>query len=348
LGEVFGAMSVGTLEITDVVGTSEEDKDSRLTVSRIAYSGAGAGETRMEGLAVTSEEGSVRLGAMSFSGFSFKPMIDGLVRLAGRSESEISAADMRALVPVLGTVRALDLSLDLPSTTEPDDPRRRNRVGIREVLLDPGPQRNGIPTSFKLAVSNLTADLASDLQDSGLKPLADLGYRAVDLTWTMAAARREEARELAIDEFALTGRDMGRMAVKARAGNIGSDVFSPDTAVALVALLGASAQGLEVTLQNGGLYERLLAKEARAKRKSPESLRAEYAATATLGIPMALGGSPQARQLGETVGRFLARPGTLRIVTTPKDPAGLGITELMSVDNPLALLQRVDIRATLD
>jgi hypothetical protein len=35
-------------------------------------------------------------------------------------------------------------------------------------------------------------------------------------------------------------------------------------------------------------------------------------------------------------------------VTTPKDPAGLGITELMSVDNPLALLQRVDIRATLD
>jgi hypothetical protein len=348
LGEVFGAMSVGALEITDVVGTSEEDKDSRLTVSRIAYSGAGAGETRMEGLAVTSEEGSVRLGAMSFSGFSFKPMIDGLVRLAGRSESEISAADMRALVPVLGTVRALDLSLDLPSTTEPDDPRRRNRVGIREVLLDPGPQRNGIPTSFKLAVSNLTADLASDLQDSGLKPLADLGYRAVDLTWTMAAAWREEARELAIDEFALTGRDMGRMAVKARAGNIGSDVFSPDTAVALVALLGASAQGLEVTLQNGGLYERLLAKEARAKRKSPESLRAEYAATATLSIPMALGGSPQARQLGETVGRFLARPGTLRIVTTPKDPAGLGITELMSVDNPLALLQRVDIRATLD
>ncbi len=146
----------------------------------------------------------------------------------------------------------------------------------------------------------------------------------------------------------VTGRDMGRLAVKARAGNIGVDVFSPDSAVALVALLGASAQGLELTLHDGGLYERLLAKESRAKRKSPEALRTEYAATATLGIPLALGGSPQARQLGETVGRFLARPGTLRIAATPKDPAGLGVTELMGVDNPMTLLQRVDIKASLE
>ncbi len=348
MAEVFGAMSVGALEVTDIIGTSEEDPDSRLSVSRIAYSGSGAGETRVEGLAVVSDEGSVRLGLMSFSGFSFKPMIDGLVRLAGKSESDISAADMRALVPILGTVRALDLSLDMPSSTEPENARRRSRIGIREALIEPGPQRNGIPTSFRLAVSNLAADLSPGLQDSGLKPLADLGYRAVDLSWAMTAAWREEARELAIDEFAVTGRDMGRLAVKARAGNIGVDVFSPDSAVALVALLGASAQGLELTLHDGGLYERLLAKESRAKRKSPEALRTEYAATATLGIPLALGGSPQARQLGETVGRFLARPGTLRIAATPKDPAGLGVTELMGVDNPMTLLQRVDIKASLE
>ncbi len=345
VGELFGAMSVGGMEMTDIIGTDAEDKDSRLTISRVAYAG---GETRMEGLAATSADGSMRLGLLSFRGFSFKPVIEGLSRLAGKSESEIGAAELRALVPTLGTIRALDLSFDLPSSSDPDDATKRTRVGVREASVEPGPQRNGIPTSLRLSVANLTADLTSDLQDSGLKTLADMGYRSLDLSWTASAAWKEEARELAIEDFTISGRDMGRIGLRAVAGDIGPDVFSPDSAVALVALLGASARGLEVTVQDGGLYGRLLAQESKIKRKTPDSLRAEYAATATLGIPMLLGGTPQARALGETVGRFLAKPGTLRVSATPKDPRGLGLTELMSVGDPMALLQRVDLKATTE
>lgn len=348
VGEMFGAMSVAQMEMTDIIGTDEEDKDSRMTVSRVAYLGGGVGETRIEGVAVTSSEGSVRLGLLSFRGFSLGPVMEGLQRIAGKSESDLTAAELRGLVPTLGTTRLVDLTMDLPSTSDPDDVKKRNRVSVREASIEPGPQRNGIPTSLKLGVSNLTADLTPDLQDSGLKVLSDMGYRSVDLSWTASAAWKEETKELAIEDFAVSGRDMGRIAVRATAGDVGPDVFNPDSAIALVSLLGASARSLEVTVQNGGLYERLLAQEAKTKRKSPDSLRAEYGAMATLGIPMMLGGTPQARSVGETVGRFLAKPGTLRLSATPKDPRGLGVTELMSVRDPMGLLQRVDIKATQD
>ncbi|HYF52660.1 MAG TPA: hypothetical protein VEA41_00185 [Salinarimonas sp.] len=347
LGELFGAMSVGRIEFTDI-SARDESPDNRFAVSRIAYVGGDVAETRMEGLSATTEDGTVRLGELSFRGFSFKPVIDGLAAVVGKIDGEMTAADLRALVPTLGSVRALDLLVDVPSSSEPDNPAKRSRVGVREVSIEPGPQRNGIPTSLKLAISSVTADLTPDLQENGLKALADLGYRSVDLSWTAQAVWREPAKELAIESFAVTGRDMGRISVSAVAGDVGPDVFSPDAAVALVGLLGASARSLEVSIQNGGLYERFLAQESRKKRRSVEALRAEYAATATLGIPVVLGGTPQARNIGETVGRFIAKPGTLRLVATPKDPRGLGVTELMSVSDPMALLQRVDIKATLE
>jgi hypothetical protein len=349
VGEMFGAMSLGGFELTDISGTDEEDKDSRVTVSRIAYTGGETGETRMEGMAVTSSEGSVRLGLLSFRGFSFKPVIDGLVGMAGKSESEMTAAQLRALVPTIGAVRANDLSMDLPSTSDPEDIRKRNRFGIREMTLEPGPQRNGIPTSLKLNVANVTTELTEDLQETAnLKSLAAAGYRSLDLSWTASLAWKEEAKELAIEEIALSGRDMGRISLKGTIGGVGPDVFSPDTAVALVSLLGASAKGLEVSVQENGLVERMMAQDAKTKRKSLDSLRAEYAAMATLGIPMALGGTPQARSLGETVGRFIAKPGTMRVAVTPKDAGGLPATELLTLKDPMALLGRVDLKAALD
>ncbi len=118
--------------------------------------------------------------------------------------------------------------------------------------------------------------------------------------------------------------------------------------MALVSLLGASAKGLEVSVQENGLVERMMAQDAKTKRKSLDSLRAEYAAMATLGIPMALGGTPQARSLGETVGRFIAKPGTMRVAVTPKDAGGLPATELLTLKDPMALLGRVDLKAALD
>jgi hypothetical protein len=342
--EMFGAMQVGAVEMTDLVGLNEEDKDSRFTIARMAYAGGGAAETRLEGLAIQVPDGHVKLGLLAFRGFSFAPVVEGLIRIAGKPEAEIDAADMRALVPTLGTTRMQDLAIDMPNEDSPG----RNRIGVREGSIEAGPQRNGVPTSLKLAMANLTIDLTQLTTENGLQTLADLGYKALDVSWQASAVWREGARELAIDDFTLSGQDMGRLTLKAVASDVGPEVFSADNAEALVALLGASARAVDVTVQDNGLYGRLLAQQAKEKRRSADSLRAEYGAMATLGVPMALGGSAQARAVGEAVGRFLAKPGTLRVSLTPKGGQGLGVTELMSVSDPLTLLQRVDVKATTE
>ena len=120
-------------------------------------------------------------------------------------------------------------------------------------------------------------------------------------------------------------------------------MFSPDTAVAVVALLGATAKRADLTVENTGLFDRYLQQEARKLKKSPEAIRREYGAAAAFAVPLMLGNSEQAKAIGQSVARFIARPARLRIRARARDSGGLGIAQMLGGLDPAALLEKLEI-----
>jgi hypothetical protein len=158
----------------------------------------------------------------------------------------------------------------------------------------------------------------------------------------------EGSSELRIREVAVRGAEMGSASLKGVIGNVSKDVFNTDTAVATVALLGASARSLDIAVENKGLFEKLAAEAARKQRKTPEAVRREYAAAAAIAVPALLGNSGQAKQIGQTIASFLARPGRLSIAARTRDPAGLGVADLATLGEPAAVLEKLEVTATTE
>ncbi|MDJ1157142.1 hypothetical protein QNA08_02675 [Chelatococcus sp. SYSU_G07232] len=368
------AFDAGSMEITDLTVSDPTDRNNAAgRIRRIALGGAaGSAQVTVEGIEMVSKEGNVKLGTLSVTGFSLKPTLDGLKELIAKPEDKVEEADFRKLVPVLGTMRFTDVDVDMPDSgkeardtgkagkngkgskeangkglakKEPD----RLRMTIRAVELQAGKPINGIPTSIRTAVERAAFAIPDNTKEDGLRDLADLGYKTLDVSFAVDGAWDEPTQEFAIKEVSFAGTDMGQVVLRGVLGNITKDVFSTDMATAQVALIGATAKNLKLTVENQGLFERLLQREAKKQKKKPEDLRKEYGVTAAIGIPALLGASEPAKVLANAVARFVARPGRLEINARTKDGAGLGFADFIAAGGEAsALADKIDLTATAD
>lgn len=323
-------------------------------IARIAYTAAASGkpaEARLEGVAISAESGRIRIGAVSFSGFSFQSTIAALRALGDKPLSSLDWAELRRIVPTLGTVRISGFSFDGPGKAEPSggEPRfDRIRLTVREMEAAADKPLNGLPTDLRFAIGGLSLPVPADTAEESLKDLAALGYGSLDLSFLAAASWNEPGNELLVRELSLEGAHMGRIVVRGTLGNVSKDVFDPDPALALVSLVGATARSADLTVENTGLFEKVLAREAERQGKSPDQLRREYGMAAAIAIPAVLGGSPQAKSLGQATARFIARPGRLAIAARAKTPPGLGLADLASLSDAPAVLDKLEITASAE
>jgi hypothetical protein len=291
----------------------------------------------------------VRIGLIGFTGFSFQSTLDGLKSLSDKPLKDIDPADMRALMPTIGTMRFSGLDFDVPNTRETKEPKPENiRFTVKDIEVTADKPVNGVPTDLRMAMQNMSFAVPPDTTENGLKDLAAMGYKALDLSFLTAASWNEPGSELLVREVSLSGADMGRATLRGVLGNVGKDVFNPDSAVALVALVGATAKTLDLTVENKGLFERAIAEAARKQKRSPDDLRREYGIAAAVAAPAILGSSPSAKSLGQAIARFIAKPGRLSISAKTKDPAGLGIADIASLGEPAAILDRLEVTATAE
>jgi len=168
------------------------------------------------------------------------------------------------------------------------------------------------------------------------------------VSFATAASWNEPGREIVVREVSLRGSDMGTAVLRGVIGNVGKDVFNVDPAVAMVAVVGATARSVELSVENNGLFDRLLAQQAKKQGKSADDLRREYGRAAAVAVPAMLDKSPSAKSLGQAIARFIAKPGRLTISARAKDAAGLGLSDLIGAPNPAAILDKLEITATAE
>lgn len=343
LTDLAQAFDLGTVEIVNLT-VDDPGKNGKSRIARIAFTGGATPEARVEGMDIKASGADVRLGLMSFSGFSFAPTLDGLREFLMRPDVGKADIDFRRFVPDIGTMKIADIEANLPQ-----EGGESLKMAIRGFEATAGKPLNGIPTAVRVGLSGISLTIPPKSKEAGFTYLREMGYGTIDLSFATDAVWNEPGNEFVVNELSASGVDMGLIAIRGTVGNVTKDLFAADAALAQVALVGATVKTMHVSVENKGLVERALTREAGKQGRKPAELRAELGMAAAVGIPALLGNSKGAKDLANAIARFLAKPGRLDIGVRTKDPAGLGLADFVAAGGePTALLDRLDITATAE
>jgi hypothetical protein len=247
------------------------------------------------------------------------------------------------LLPTWGTMHISGVDIDVPA--DKGKKGERAKFGWKDFELTADKPFNGIPTNVRIGLQNLAMELPPNSDEEGIRDLIALGYKNIDLSFLLSALWNSGTEELSIRETSLRGQDMGSITMTGLLGGVTKDIFDSDTAIASVALVGARAKSLDVTIENKGLFERYLANAAKEQKTKPESLRATYGTAAALALPSIIGTSEQAKAVSQAVARFIAKPGRLTINAKAKDPAGLSLSDIIALPEPADAFAKLNVTA---
>ncbi|MHB2206079.1 hypothetical protein [Methylobacterium sp. CM6257] len=249
--------------------------------------------------------------------------------IGGRPAADAKGAEPKAADPLAVTV----------------SPRPTRRIALREAALAFGPPSDGLPNTSRLSLSGLSlpADLLAGAPILGMLPV--YGYRDLDLDVLADATLDEKARDLALREITVSGRDIGTVRLAGTLGGIGPELFSGTLPAATMLMFSGSAKTLDLTVENAGLFERFLAAQSKDLSLKPDELRKEYVTASLLGVPIILGNSAAAKGIGAAMGQFVMKPGKLVLHAKAKEPAGIGFIDLGAARSPAAVLDRLDVEA---
>jgi hypothetical protein len=367
VADLAESVSVGSLEASDIAVKEVKGPDPlHFGIGRFSYTGNGAeAGVSLADIAFGSAEANGRIGRLALTGFSLEPTIATLRRLAKAAPDKPAApekpgekpaplppavdpaaqeAEWRRLTPVIGTLTLSDLNLDLPGHGA-DAAAKPMSIGVRGGSVTFGPPKDGVPTASRLSLTGLTLPASAVESVPGLGSLGLYGYRDLDLDVIADTAWNEGTKELSFNELSLTGKDMGKLRLNATLGGIGPDVFDPDAAVSGFAMLSATAKALDLTLENGGLFDRFITAQAKTLSLKPDELRKEYVTASVIGVPVILGNSAAAKAIGAAMGKFVSKPGTLSISAKAKNGEGLGMVDVSTAPTPAAVLDKLEVNA---
>jgi hypothetical protein len=345
LSDLLRSVDLRSVEMTGIEFASGKSAADTGRFARIAFTGATEGrpsELRLDGLDVDTGSGHMRVGAIAVGGVSLLPYLEAARVLPGSPDDP---ATIRKLIPAAGSLRISDIGFEQGREHLAEGGPTRFSIGTIEIAGDK-PVEN-VPSDLRIGLRNIAFPVEVTDEQQGLKSLADLGYQKVDASLGTGASWSEAQRQVMLREFSLRASDMGSVTISGIFGNIGREAFDPDPTAATIALASATARSLDITVENNGLFERAIALQAKRQNRQPDEIRREYGIAAAIGVPAMLGNAPAAKTLGSAIAQFVAKPGRLTIQARAKDPAGLGMADLMAnQQQPLALLDKLDVTAS--
>lgn len=348
LTDILGAVSFGNMELKGMAGEAAQPGKPPVKFSLDRISGAGGadvpGRFTMQGFKVLNGKDTVNFGEITIEGVSLGAMMGALQTMAASAVPDMAKIDPATFIPKVDLIRMAGIDIDVPDTKDPKE-RIRARLGLFETRM--GNHVGTIPANVAMTFDRLQMDIPANTKEKGLQDILAMGYKALDISARYDQSWDQAAKVMKVNELSLRSAGMFATKLTAEIANVPKEIFTLDKAIAAVAALGVSAKSVNLSVTNDSLFEKLIAKQARETRRKPEDVRAELAAGATLAVPMMMGDHPAAKVLGTALGKFVAEPKNLKINLTAKG-AGLGATDFLAVANPMDLLKKVDITASVN
>ena len=344
----------GSFEVRDIaVAVDIDGKPGKVKLARLAannFSGGKLGEFVYEGFDLDVPEAKMKLGSFGFRGFDLRPMLALADFIAAKGPDALGEMeDPRPFIPTIDHVGMTALDVDAKATDGQKgnaEGGARNKFTMANFSLDSGGFIGGIPTSATLALDHVAVDLSGLADDPAMKDFAALGYSKVDISAKLDLGWNEAANELAVKNLSFQSAGMGAASGSLVLGNVTRDLFAANPALMQAAALGAVLKKVEIGISNEGILEKALAMQAAKDGKPVDEVRKMLILGASVGLPSILGDSPAARTIANAVSKYLADPKTLKLTATSAN--GLGVGDLGLIGNPVDLLGKIDVKASVN
>lgn len=236
---------------------------------------------------------------------------------------------------LMGSVTISGVAAEMPDSSAPGA-RLKWRIGGLAFAADE--PRNGVSTRSRVSLQGFSMDL--DGQSAMNRDLREWGYDRLELSAIADANWDERAAEFVVRNVALELAGAGSVSLRGKLGNVTRDVFANPAAAERTSL-----KSFEVRIEDKGLFERIVARDARRDGRSVDAVRADYARNLGFASEEMLGDSPNGKLVADAVVAFAKKPGTLEIVGSARDPAGILLSDMGASMTPGPILDRFDLKA---
>ena len=172
--------------------------------------------------------------------------------------------------------------------------------------------------------------------------LAAEGYERIEGNLRFAGVYDPAQRAYNLDEMSVEAPGLASLRLRGKFSDVGASALTGKAEARAAALAASSIGALELRLVNGGAFEKIVARAAKDRNKTPAQLAAEWKAAAGMLAPALAGGDPVGAAAADAIGKFLDNPKSLTVAA--KGKAGpVKVVDLIAIRNPMALLQKVDV-----
>ena len=333
-GAILKKLVASRITIPEVLISNKEGK---LTVTGLQATDVDAGKighAAMGGLdgAFTNEKGpvTVKSGPIAVDGAGLTGFF-----------SAVQTGELSNATTHFGHFSWKGLEITAPDKDTPASTPGGNIVKVKlgSITAD-GTADGDVPLKTTAVIENLVVELPPGSPPA--QSLKAAGYDKLDLGFTFSSAYDPAQKTLAIDDFKLSGANMGSLALKFVLGGIDKTLFTGKQEERIAAMIGGNISSLEIRFLDAGLADKALATAALQQGTTPDALKAQGSAMATQLIPAMLGGDPSSLKIAEQVSRFIGSPKGLTIVAKPKS-GSLAFTDAFGLADPSTFLQKIDV-----
>jgi hypothetical protein len=312
VGSILHSFEIGNFEATGLKFTEAGKPPAAIGLLRFEnFAGTSVGEIRLGDMAFTDETDgtAVKLGSFALRGFDLVGLDALLDKVAQGTSPDavpvelypkpritgVALADLDAVLPGKGKFTIGGITLDTPDW-----------VGFSPVTV------KGRVQGFSLPVAAVDDETARDkFKALGLDTLTVNG--AVDLAW------KESDETMAVGPLTLDIDGIGKVSVAGGVGGVPKSVFeNPETAEQAIATL--DFRGLDVALQDGGSFAKLLDMQAEEQGTTRAKLAQQTAQQVQGAMIALLGMDEAAAKLGAALKAFIANPKSLKIAIAAIEP----------------------------
>ncbi len=307
----------------------------------------------LNGMSIGDGDGKIEVAEASLNGFDWSSTIKGISEIIALDETQIETFQFNRLIPELGRVRVGGINVDIAAPEKPEEETtgtpERIKFSLKNFEMGLTKPFNGIPTDIEIKQDELTLPIPANSEEEVFVEARKLGLETLAFSYGLAAGWDEPNSNLVIRDISLSSKDFGSVNFAGLVSGFTEEFFSFDVNRAQAALFGLAGREVKLTIKDEGLMAKAIKLYALQNDMTEDQVRATLTLVAGMMLPQVAAEQPKLQNAVEALVQFISKPGTLTVTVKSTGANGLGIFDLVSAsDNPMGLLDKVDIQATAE
>lgn len=311
----------------------------------------------VNGMSIGDGDGRIEVAEASLKGFDWSSTLKGISEIIALDETQMETFQFNRLIPELGRVRLGGINVDIAAPEKTEEETEEETAGTPERIkfslknFEMGLTKpfNGIPTDIEIRQDELTLPIPADSTEEVFVEARKLGLETLAFSYGLAAGWDEPNSNLVIRDISLSSKDFGSVNFAGLVSGFTEEFFSFDVNRAQAALFGLAGREVKLTIKDEGLMAKAIKLYALQNDMTEDQVRATLTLVASMMLPQVAAEQPKLQNAVEALVQFISKPGTLTVTVKSTGANGLGIFDLVAAsDNPMGLLDNVDIQATAE